>query len=114
MDPLRRLERERRTVEAMIAVYCRGAHGRGRHRLCHACAELAAYAADRLARCPFGVEKPTCANCPIHCYQPKRRRQVRAVMRYAGPRMVWRHPILAVRHLLDARRPPACPVRSGS
>jgi hypothetical protein len=29
-------------------------------------------------------------------------------MRYAGPRMLKRHPILAIRHLLDeARKPPA-------
>ena len=118
MGPFGRLERERRTAEAMIAVYCHGNHrwrsGRGSRGLCRDCAELAAYAARRLARCPFGAGKPACADCPIHCYQPKRREQVRAVMRYAGPRMIWRHPILAVRHLLDARRPPACPARRDS
>jgi len=38
------------------------------------------------------------------------REHVRIVMRYAGPRMLWRHPILAVRHLIDGRRPaPALP-----
>jgi hypothetical protein len=26
---------------------------------------------------------------------------MRAVMRFAGPRMLWRHPYLAIRHLLD-------------
>jgi hypothetical protein len=34
------------------------------------------------------------------------------VMRYTGPRMMWRHPVLAVRHVLDGRRPaPALPTR---
>jgi hypothetical protein len=30
--------------------------------------------------------------------------KIRTVMRYAGPRMLLRHPILAIGHLLDGRR----------
>jgi hypothetical protein len=33
------------------------------------------------------------------------RERVTAVMRYAGPRMLLRHPWLALRHLLDGLRP---------
>jgi hypothetical protein len=33
------------------------------------------------------------------------RDHIKLVMRYAGPRMLLRHPILTIRHLLDARRP---------
>jgi hypothetical protein len=29
---------------------------------------------------------------------------MREVMRFAGPRMMWRHPFLAIRHLLDERK----------
>jgi len=29
---------------------------------------------------------------------------VRIIMRYAGPRMLWRHPVLSVRHWLDGLR----------
>jgi hypothetical protein len=47
------------------------------------------------------VEKPVCVKCPVHCYQRFRREQVKAVMRYAGPRMLWRHPILSLRHWVD-------------
>lgn len=100
-DP--RLERERRTIEAMIACYCRGVHHTG-DALCGECQGLLDYATVRLQRCPFQENKPTCVKCPIHCYQPQLREQVRTVMRYAGPRMIWRHPILAIRHMLDARR----------
>jgi hypothetical protein len=32
------------------------------------------------------------------------RAQVKEVMRYAGPRMLWKHPALAVRHLIRSRR----------
>jgi hypothetical protein len=99
-----RLKRERRTIAAMIAIYCRDHHrGRG---LCVACAALDAYAGERLDRCVYGLEKPTCVNCPIHCYKREKREAVREVMRYAGPRMLARHPILAITHLLDGRRPP--------
>lgn len=98
-----RLRRERRTIAAMIAIYCRDHHhARG---LCESCAALRAYADERLDKCVYGLEKPTCVNCPIHCYKREKREAVRDVMRYAGPRMLKRHPILAVMHLLDGRRP---------
>jgi hypothetical protein len=32
------------------------------------------------------------------------RDRVKEVMRFSGPRMLLRHPILAIRHLLDGRR----------
>jgi hypothetical protein len=37
------------------------------------------------------------------------RERVRTVMRYAGPRMMWRHPFLALAHLVDGRRPAPLP-----
>ena len=98
-----RLERERRTVAAMIGVYCRAKHA-PEAPLCGECADLEAYTSLRLEKCPYGEAKPTCANCPIHCYQPHRREQVRRVMAFSGPRMLWRHPVLAVRHMLDGSR----------
>ena len=97
-----RRAREHQTIAAMIACYCRG-HHRGGDRLCPGCQGLLDYATVRLDRCRFGEEKPTCAKCPVHCYQSRRREQVKEVMRYAGPRMLWEHPILAIRHWLDGR-----------
>ncbi len=99
-----RLKRERTTIAAMIAIHCRARHG-GRE-ICPDCRALLEYATDRLVCCPFGAEKPTCLNCPVHCYRPAMRERVRAVMRHAGPRMLWRHPILTLLHLYwDSRRP---------
>lgn len=89
---------------AMIRLYCRARHG-GRE-LCTECRALAEYAGSRLDRCPFGEGKPTCVDCPVHCYAPAMRERIREVMRWAGPRMLWRHPVLAIRHLLDGRRRP--------
>jgi hypothetical protein len=95
-----RLDRERRTMAAMIRIYCRDNHGAG-GEICHECAELKVYVEKRLEKCPYQEDKPTCANCPIHCYKQDRREQVKAVMRYAGPRMIFKHPIFAIRHIID-------------
>jgi len=41
------------------------------------------------------------------------REQMRVVMRWAGPRMMLRHPIMAIAHLTDERRPvPTLPAKS--
>ena len=110
-DPrFKRRAREQRTLEAMLRMYCR--HHHGAVSLCPECALLAMYAERRLERCVFGDAKPTCANCVVHCYRADMRERVREVMRWAGPRMLVRHPVLAVAHLMDGRRPaPRLPQR---
>ena len=104
-----RMVRELKTVEAMITLYCRGRHNPVRNELCPECAELLDYARHKLGLCPFQEAKSTCAKCKIHCYSPDRRAQIKTVMAYAGPRMVGRHPLLALNHLLDGRREPPEP-----
>jgi hypothetical protein len=99
-----RLARELKTIRAMLRIACHDRHGTA-DGLCAECEELADYAAKRLALCPYGADKPTCVNCRIHCYGPRQREQVRETMRYAGPRMMLRHPYLAVMHVVDGRRP---------
>ncbi len=95
-----RLGREWRTVAAMVRIYCRHQHACS-DGLCPECQELLDYAAVRLDRCRFGPEKPTCAKCPVHCYQRDRREQMKNVMRFAGPRMLWSHPLLSLHHWWD-------------
>ena len=99
----RRAKREMKTVGAMIALYCRGTHGTERG-LCADCTELWSYAQQRVAHCPLIADKPTCVNCPVHCYKPAMRERIKTVKRYSGPRMMWRHPVLAILHLVDRRR----------
>lgn len=100
----RRVAREWKSIQTMIRIACRNLHGGGK-ALCAGCEELRAYAERRLEKCPFAEEKPTCVKCPVHCYEAAMRERVRQVMRYAGPRMLLRHPILALLHLRDERRP---------
>jgi hypothetical protein len=106
----RRLAREEKTITAMVAMYCRDHHataasddGAG---LCGECADLLVYARRRLEKCRYGSGKPTCAHCETHCYKPAMRERVREVMRYSGPRMLRRHPVLAMAHLADGRTTP--------
>lgn len=107
-----RRARELKTIAAMVRMYCRG-HGHAHDaQLCAECGALFDYATRRLERCVFGDAKPTCANCAVHCYNAEMRERVRVVMRWAGPRMLLRHPVLGILHKLDGRRPvPALPAK---
>lgn len=104
----KRRAREMRTVSQMIALYCAGNHAdrpRGERAhcgepLCAECAAVDAYAMLRTQRCRNMATKTSCDKCPNQCYRPEEREKIRTVMRYAGPRMLFHHPVAAVRHLL--------------
>jgi hypothetical protein len=89
---------EERTLEKMMEIYCKD-----KHRLflsgCTECSELLSYARERLVRCPFGEEKPVCAKCPVHCYKPEMRGRIKTVMRYSGPKMIFKSPLLTLRYI---------------
>ncbi|MCW2278388.1 nitrous oxide-stimulated promoter family protein [Heliophilum fasciatum] len=105
----RRIQRECATVAAMIALYCRHHHQSPdvTDGLCSECQQLHEYAMARVARCKFGATKPTCGQCTIHCYRPAMRQRIIEVMRFAGPQMLFRHPRLALWHMIDSwLRPP--------
>lgn len=104
----KRRVREMRTISQMIALYCADNHASDVRThtahcgdaLCPDCAELDAYAVLRTQRCRSMEVKTSCEECGNHCYKPEMRERVRTVMRYSGPRMLKKHPIAAVRHLI--------------
>jgi len=100
-----RIKREKKTIDAMIHLYCRKHHGTS-DELCPECAELYDYAMLRLSKCPFQENKPTCGKCLVHCYKPDMKTKVTTVMRYSGPRMLLHHPLLALHHVFDGRKKP--------
>jgi hypothetical protein len=100
----RRIGREKATIEAMVRIYCHGHHGTRGREVCADCAEFLEYAYRRLDRCRWIPEKPTCGRCPVHCYGREMRARAVEVMRYAGPRMAWRHPLMALWHFVDGFR----------
>ena len=102
MDVQTKREREKETVSLMIRLYCRKKHG-GK-TLCPACDELDAYARLRSDKCPFMETKTFCSNCKVHCYKKDMREKIREVMRFSGPRMIFHHPIMAVRHVVESKK----------
>ena len=76
----KRRAREEKTISQMVALYCAGNHEPASRTetavcgeaVCPECAQLDEYAAVR----------------------------IRQVMRYSGPRMITKHPVAAIRHLL--------------
>lgn len=109
-----RLVREQDTIQKMIQLYCHEMHSTQAGELCDECQAVSQYALERLHRCPFQENKPTCAKCTVHCYRPAMREKIRIIMRYAGPRMLRYHPRLALLHLIDGlRKTPVRKRRSG-
>ena len=100
-----RITREKKTIEAMVRIYCKNQH-ESKGELCPECSELFEDAKMRLDKCPFQEKKSTCGKCLVHCYQPQMREKIKKVMRHAGPRMLWHHPILAMHHVIDGRKKP--------
>lgn len=90
------IEREKQTVQKMIELYCRN-HLK-QSTLPDEYQHLIEYAHKRLDHCKYGENKTACKNCPTHCYAPKEREQIRQVMRWTGPRMIWYAPKDAITH----------------
>lgn len=96
----KRLEKD--TLKKMLLIYCRKYHGK-RKELCPECLKILDYAGQRMDKCIYGDNKPVCSKCPIHCFKPEMRVAVKKVMRYSGPRMLWRSPILTARYMYRKR-----------
>jgi hypothetical protein len=97
-----RRKREFIIVHAMIRMYCRNHHASG-NELCESCEKLAQYSEQRLDRCAYGDTKPVCKDCEIHCYAPSKREEMRSVMKWSGPRMLFVHPLYTLIHLVDSK-----------
>lgn len=94
-----RIEKEKLVVKEMIELYCKKKEKN--KELCEECKSLLDYAYKRLDYCKFGEYKSSCQKCPIHCYKKDMRERMRQVMRFSGPRMLFYHPVAALKHLLQ-------------
>jgi len=97
----------------MVRIYCSD-HHKGRDKiadgLCGECAEYKEYVFKHLERCPFREKKSACGRC-LRCYPHSFGEKAMEVMGSAGPKMLLYHPILAVKHLWDARIEPDLTVK---
>lgn len=92
MDLIEKREKEKEIVSLMIRLYCRHHHDIDEKKMID-------YACQRIDRCPRMDQKTFCSRCHIHCYQTKQQEQIKKIMRYSGPRMLFYHPILAIKHV---------------
>ncbi|WP_092110411.1 nitrous oxide-stimulated promoter family protein [Prevotella sp. KH2C16] len=97
----KRREEERKTVALMIRLYCK--HHLRQKVLSEEYQQLTEYCANRLAHCRWGDEKPTCRDCPVHCYAPAEREKIRTLMRWVGPRMMLYAPLRTIRHIMRGK-----------
>jgi len=105
-DPVE-IQKDTDKLVRFLSMYCKAHHG---HRLrktfrfdysriparvvtdqdlCDECARLLRHAIVKRAFCPLDP-KPKCRHCPQHCYLPLYRDQMATVMKYAGPRSIFR------------------------
>lgn len=96
----KRIDQEKKLIEAMMQCYCKDLH-QPDAVLCSDCADLLLYAQTRLDKCAFGENKPNCADCKVHCYKKDMREKIKEVMRYTGPKMLVKHPLLALNHIFQ-------------
>ena len=92
-----RIEEEKTTVSKMIKLHCLKKHGS--RVLCTSCIEIHQYAMQRLDKCRYGNNKPTCTKCSVHCYKLDKREEIRIIMRFSGPLMMLHHPLYALMHI---------------
>lgn len=97
------IAREKRMVDAMVLIYCKAHHGYS-DAPCVKCAELGVYAKSRLEHCRYQENKPVCGRCGLTCYNFQNKGYAEKVFTYAGPRMMFEHPLLGLQHFLDAFR----------
>ncbi|HHT04452.1 MAG TPA: nitrous oxide-stimulated promoter family protein [Bacteroidales bacterium] len=94
-----RIEREKKTVEFMIRLYCKKKEGN--KSLCLDCEELIDYSKKRLDNCLYGAHKHACKHCPVHCFKPTMQSKMRQVMRFSGSRMIFYYPKETLVHLFN-------------
>jgi len=104
-DPEKAVRRDVEVLSGMVNIYCSQKHeGRekkllhaggkvGRNvnslsvQLCEECGRLLLYAVGKRIICPHDP-KPSCKNCPSHCYSDSNRDKIRDVMRFSGMVMI--------------------------
>ena len=93
---------EKNTLVTMIRIYCESVHAE--KEMCDECKNLMEYAIKRIDQCMFGLDKPSCKKCPVHCYNKGKREEIKTVMRFSGPVMLYKHPLLSILHLVKEKK----------
>lgn len=101
MPRMDKIDKDRRTLEAIGSIYCRGNHDaieKDAAGMCPECREAIEQTLARAASCPHGHEG-NCQDCETHCQRGEAQLRIKAIMKYAAPRMAFRHPIMTIEYL---------------
>ena len=101
---LPREDKDRKTLEAIGRIYCSAHHGDAKDAagLCASCRETVDATLERTVACPFNHEG-NCEDCKVHCQRGEAQDRIRRMMRYAAPRMAFRHPLMTLDYLRKKR-----------
>lgn len=103
---MKRIDRDRRTLEAIGQIYCSGNHAsaaKDSGGMCSSCRDAIEGTLARTASCPNGHDS-NCQDCPIKCQRGDARARIRTIMAYAAPRMMLKHPIMTCEYLYKKLR----------
>ncbi|MGN1361014.1 MAG: nitrous oxide-stimulated promoter family protein [Eggerthellaceae bacterium] len=102
----KRIQRDLRTLQAIGSIYC-GAHHAGRPKdstgMCPECSETILLTHDRAANCPYD-HQGNCQDCTLKCNRGDQQQRIKAIMAYAAPRMLVRHPLMTLEYLAKKLR----------
>ena len=90
-------------VDSMVFIYCKDHHS-SINTPCENCNDFREYSKNRLENCFHQEKKPVCGRCGLSCYNPHFKKFGETCFNYAGPRMVFHHPKLALHHIIDSFR----------
>lgn len=86
-------------LHTMISLYCNKTHQT--KYLCKECEELNRYASRKLDECHLLDDMFFCSSCNVHCYDEYHRDRIKQVMKFSGKRMIFYHPVMALRHIIE-------------
>ncbi len=95
-----KLIKEKEIVNLMIDIYYKKELKKDKNKKIEK-EDLKNYVKYRLSLCPFKENKPFCSNCKIHCYDKFHRELIKKVMRYSGKRIIFIHPLIAIKHIKE-------------
>jgi hypothetical protein len=102
MENITKRENEKKILKQMITLYCK--HHHHTKTCCSSCQDLLNYAYQRIENCPNMETKTFCSQCENNCYNPKMRQQIRDIMRWSGPRMIFYHPLTVIHHFFERKQ----------
>ncbi len=97
-----KIDKEKRTLKFMINLYCEKKHKLGIED-CSNCKELYDYAANRLDGCRYGENKTSCKSCIVHCFSNEKREEIKKIMRFSGPRIIFYRPYYYISYILKPK-----------